>query len=726
MKTSCVILVALCSFVCPVAAQTAPRESRPTIRTTASEVVLDIVVRDKQGRTIKNLKPSEVEVFEDGVRQDIRSFRFANRRDGKQPTESSAYNGSSRTIRALNPICVVFHNLDPVNRKRAMETVEEFLEQDIPDSAYIGLFHLEDALAAVHPFTTDRTQVLKAIRSGLKERPVDFARALEPVLTASPTRVTVNATANSTTRTASVSVSRIGGDVSRTAIIGADVATGAGANALRGDQVLERTAFSNIAGMRETDRMNTMIDEFAVLPGRKTILLVTTGLITTGDPERFKAMLARANRAGETIYAVDVTGLNETSTARAANIGLGEMASVSRSQTQVTSASEVATGTSSLAAMKQKSLQGENMRNAVRTSDTQASLRALADGTGGFLIANTSDFRKPFQRIVQDIDAHYEALYKPRSDANDGRLRRIEVKLARADLIAETRTGYFAMPAIQGDSALHPFETIALAALNIEPRPQSFPFRTAVFRFQNSGGDVQSALAIELPGTTLTARPNPEQKTNALHASVLALIKDAAGNVVDKFSTDAPYEIPEASLGAVRSMPLTYTYPLTLPVGRYSVETAVLDREGQRASVKVINFENAELREGLQISSIVLVQRIEAGAAKAARFDPLLFQGNRIVPLLSDSLVTDAKPFVYFVVYPNTSNTDQPKVHVEFLVDGKTIASQIADLPAPDASGAIPMVVRAATHVGKCELRITAVQAAESATNAIVYAVSGS
>src|ERR1035438_9724542 len=48
----------------------------PTIRVTTTEVALDLIVRDKKGRQVKNLKPGDVEIFEDGVRQQVLSFRM--------------------------------------------------------------------------------------------------------------------------------------------------------------------------------------------------------------------------------------------------------------------------------------------------------------------------------------------------------------------------------------------------------------------------------------------------------------------------------------------------------------------------------------------------------------------------------------------------------------------------------------------------------------------------
>src|SRR5580704_18322143 len=111
-------------LICPALAQNAPpAESGTTIRATVNEVALDLVVRDKKGRLVKNLKPGDVEIYEDGVRQDVRSFRLVG--GGEPPPLSSnapaavdaAAGQSQLPLRAVNLICIVFHNLDPATRR---------------------------------------------------------------------------------------------------------------------------------------------------------------------------------------------------------------------------------------------------------------------------------------------------------------------------------------------------------------------------------------------------------------------------------------------------------------------------------------------------------------------------------------------------------------------------------------------------------------------------------
>jgi len=699
-----------------------PAVPGPTIRVTSTEVLLDLAVRDKRGRPVKNLKPSDVEIYEDGVRQQVLSFRLAGtretqRREAVAEVKPEPGKSVSKPLREVNVVCIVFHNLDPVSRNQAMEAVQEFIKNDLPQETYVGVFSLSDRLTPVYPFTNNHDELIQAARNAFNGKPLDFAMASEAILTANPTQATVSVAISGAGRGSSASATMrvTGGEISKSAITGADVSNSTGANALRGDQVRERGDFGNITGMRETDKIITMIKELGTLPGHKTVLLVTTGLMTTGDPERFESILNNANRAGITVYALDTTGLSSTNdTVQAGNNALGRVAAVSRTQGATNS---------SLSAMREKSRQNDNTNDAVRTSDLQASLRALSEGTGGFLIANTHDYRKPFQRLIDDLEAHYEAVYRPTSDKYDGHLRKIEVKLARSDLQVDSRTGYFAMPDLKDSGPLAPEETTALAVLNAKPLPHAFDFRSTSFHFQSDGSS-QSALAFALPGTSLTATPDPARQTHKFHLSLLALVKDAGGQVVDKYKVDMPYEVPDANLAAVRASALTYTHPVNLTPGSYAVETVVLDREGRQASTSMLEMEIPKPAKSIGLSSLILVQQLEPPPGQPNESDPLIFKGKRLVPQLDATVDAARKRYVYFVVYPDKTIAEKPKIQVEFRAGGEVFGSQTVDLPAPDASGAIPMFVAAATRPGACELRITAVQGNQSTTENFNYTVS--
>src|ERR1039458_6992786 len=75
------------------------------------------------------------------------------------------------------------------------------------------------------------------------------------------------------------------GSVSMTAITGADVSNGAGANAQRGDLVIQREQFIGVEGARQMDQIKLMIRQIGAFPGHKTVLLLSPGFTTTGDPD---------------------------------------------------------------------------------------------------------------------------------------------------------------------------------------------------------------------------------------------------------------------------------------------------------------------------------------------------------------------------------------------------------------------------------------------------------
>ncbi len=732
------VLCASCWVSAGVAAaqNAAPPESGLTIRTTVSEVALDLVVRDKKGKVVKTVKPGDVQILEDGVPQQLVSFRLVTGPGAQQLAPAAAATPGAAAalanpkpvalpLKALNVVCIVFQGLDPNTKKWAVDAVREFLKGDLPPDTWVGIFNLGARVTVLQPFTTDRNALIQTAKNAFTGPSLDFVAAANTVLSMNPSIVTADQNG--------LHIS--GGELNTAAIGDVGVETTQASAFQRGDLASQNRQFGHIEASRQTDQLITMIQQFATLPGRKTVLFLTPGLTSTGDPDRFHKILAAAANAKITFYGIDVHGMSENSTAMAGSTALSHVVSLSQQQgssgTYSASpgvsgpgvpATTQTTATGGAAASMAEMRQDDELHNAVRGSDPQAALRALSEGTGGFLIANTNDLRKPFQHIVDDVDTHYEAVYRPVSDKLDGRLRKIEIKLAHADLTVETRAGYLAMPDIKG-SPLKPFETAALMALSEKPQPHAFDFRAGAFQFRPQGDNSQVGVAFDVPVSSLTATPIPEQKKHRLHLFVFALVKDGDGQVVDKFSQDSAYDIPDDNLAEVQGSPITYSHPLNLPAGRYTIETVVVDREGRRIATGAVQVDNAE-RKGLGLSSVMLVKQFEAVVGQGDPADPFQFQGRRVIPELAGTLTPTAQPYLYFVVYPDKANAEKPTVQIQVTLDGQVVAEQEADLSNPDPSGAFQAVIGGApVKPGNYELRVTATQGSDSVEQTVRYAV---
>jgi len=173
------ILLAL--SVCPIlAAQTPDANQRPVIHATSREVLLDLVARDKHHHAVTDLRPEEVEVYEDGVRQKILVFRNVQCAEQLQTERSAAQGGSSggaahpelaRSLNSLgeiNFVSIVFSQIAPLNLEFARQAVLEFLKNDNFPNTYVTVYKLSHSLKIVQVYTNDKDSLVKAVNSAAK------------------------------------------------------------------------------------------------------------------------------------------------------------------------------------------------------------------------------------------------------------------------------------------------------------------------------------------------------------------------------------------------------------------------------------------------------------------------------------------------------------------------------------------------------------------------------
>src|SRR5579872_615785 len=115
------------------AQQPAP-DSYVVIRSSAREVLLEVVVRDAHGRLITKVEPAQVSVYENGVKQEIRSFRLVHgsevrAQDEKQAAETTTYvtvpgetpHPPRSPLRTVNAVCLILSDLTPETRAFAFD-----------------------------------------------------------------------------------------------------------------------------------------------------------------------------------------------------------------------------------------------------------------------------------------------------------------------------------------------------------------------------------------------------------------------------------------------------------------------------------------------------------------------------------------------------------------------------------------------------------------------------
>jgi VWFA-related protein len=140
-------------------------------RTTTRLVVLDIVATDAQARTVSDLKPDEVQIFENGKEQTKRDFSFLqpNPEQAAQQvnlhlppdvyTNVQQYKGNS----SYNIILLDVLNTSFPNLAYAHEQLLKYLDTT-PPSQPTAIFALGNKLWMLHDFTTDHEALKESIR----------------------------------------------------------------------------------------------------------------------------------------------------------------------------------------------------------------------------------------------------------------------------------------------------------------------------------------------------------------------------------------------------------------------------------------------------------------------------------------------------------------------------------------------------------------------------------
>lgn len=704
----CILLL-----VAPSQGQAPAKDQESVIRTTTQEVLLDMIVRDKKEKLILDLRPEDIEVYEDGVKQQVKTFRLVGGAEAKQapkqPAIENAITVGAGAPRRLNPlrdinlVSIIFTQMSPRSRLFARDAALEFLKKDLRENTFIGVFSLDYRLNAIQAFTNNRARLTKAVEHAATGAYSQFAKDSQNILTQMQTLITGGQNGISVQTT--TDPGQDPGQATQPAEIGATE----GAALMAGILSKQNLMTTYGSGMRNLDSLLAFVREHQRLPGRKTVLFLSEGLqVPPNRQDYFRLVIGEANRANVSFYPLDVTGLTAQSSMQAARSGLRNSARISASQSTVDSAGADAI------------FLAGNQDDYVQTSlvgNTQLSMAELADTTGGFLIANTNDLKKPLERVMEDVLTHYEVSYVPTSQKLDASFRKITIKLARKDVQIHARNGYFALPSLNGERLL-PFETAALGALNLRPLPSAFSFQAAALRFRQDEAGQQFVMHVEVPIGNLSLHADAPGKPHHVHASFMTLVKDDQGQVVEKISRDLPAEIPPDKVEAMRRANLSFRQPFTLKPGRYTLETVVLDREGQKASAKrAVLVVGA--KSGLGISQLVLVRRLEPLQGAPGADDPLEFAGGKVTPALANSASLSAgEPMVYFVVYPPTGAAGKPELILQFLKDGKEVGRATPDIRSADGI-AIPYLAALKLPAGQYEVVATVKHAGEVAQSTL-------
>ena len=398
-----------------------PAPDTDVVKISTNLIQVDVTVTDKNGKVVRDLRPNEFEIYENGQKQPISNFSFID--NARETTVGKPEETSTRTKVALPPtpvrpeqvrraIALVVDDLSLSFESvyYARRALKKFVDEQMQDGDLIAIIRTGGGMGALQQFTTDKRQLYAAIDkirwnpTGTGQIGVFAPMEAKPDLGPTPQPEPGDPTPDRVQK----------------------------------DQDSFR---ASVFAAGTLGAINYVVRGMQELPGRKSIMLISDGFkLYEEDADGFKEsgrvlqalrlLVDAANRASVVIYTMDARGLVYTGLTAADN-------------TDGRSADEIET-------------QLSDRRN--QLFDTQDGLRYLAQQTGGLSIINSNDLSGGIRKILDD-QSYYLIAYVPDEDTFDPKTRKfnkLTVKVTRPGVKARYRSGFFGVSDEKMDAVAGP------------------------------------------------------------------------------------------------------------------------------------------------------------------------------------------------------------------------------------------------------------------------------
>jgi VWFA-related protein len=544
-----------------------PTPDEDVVRITTNLVQVDAVVTDNNGKTITDLRPDEVQIFEDGHSQKISNFTYVvtasgNKELGPQPNVVDK-NAPPVPPTALRPdqvrrtIALVVDDLGLSFESTyfVRRALKDFVTKQMEAGDLVAIVRTSGGVGALQQFTSDKRQLLAAI-----ERVKWYMGGKTGISAFSP--MVDTSQQSEEMQKADRDLNEFREDLFSVGTLGA---------------------------------VNFVVRGLKELPGRKSILLISDGfrIYNLDDPTRnlrtldsLRKLIDQASRASVVIYTMNATGLQTLSLT--AQDQTGQMNS------------------------EQVEQQLSNRRT--QAFESQEGLRYLADETGGMAIRNTNDLSGGIKRVMDDQKGYYLIGYRPDESTFDPRTGRRTFHKLNLKVL---RPGKFKVRMRHGFIGVSDSDMVAAAPST--PREQITkalfsPFGsagvhvrlTSLFTNHPKLGSLARSM-LHVDGSDLTF----EDEADGWHRTtfdVVAVTFDANGAIVDQVSRTHTLKVKGASYQNVLTEGFVYfvTFPIKKP-GAYQLRAVLRDHGSQRVGSASQFVEVPDIKKDrLVLSSLVL------------------------------------------------------------------------------------------------------------------------
>src|SRR5882724_7258004 len=571
------LLVAFAIFLAAIPVQSQDKkqtqrsgDQTDVIKVTSNLVNLDVIVKDKKGKAVTDLKAEDFTVSENGVPQHIEFF------DSTLTSENGAGRPATAIVstqpKPVNPlglprniIALVLdgQSTELANLKHVREGIEKYIRERISDSDSVALFSIAGGLQLLQSFTRDKAKLLAAVNQAYTSSNVSKtseARSLAQDINSIREKLSAGPTE----------------PIPETPAGGA--AGSAAAEALIAQHVLEqymqlRSALSVQQTRPVLAALAAICEGLRRIPGQKTLAMFSEGFVAPETLDwQVQSTIDIANRANVAIYIIDSSGLTGGTPTSGALVASSPLAGISGANS-MENRRRVGGGESVFDITRQEGLNRQ-----------QDLLYKISEDTGGRFIKNTNDIAMGLDRIDSEIRSRYTLAYRS-TDANfDGSFRKVKIEVSRPDTNVVARPGYYAIPPSQ-IVPFSPEDQKLLANFSNMEAHSTLPLAMELSPFRSREGYYTVPLSFEIPPNAVQFDRKGEKQR--LQLEVLAVIRnEGEDRILSRLGGNFDVALTPQQYESIMNDKISYRQDMQLEAGNYTVDLIVRDRLSGKVAAK--------------------------------------------------------------------------------------------------------------------------------------------
>ena len=635
---------------------------QPDVKFTSNTnlVVVDVTVKDKSGKPIEGLKAGDFSILEDGKAQKIAVFEFQKLTTELQPPPAVTLSDQIAlpkapvtTITAESPGQIQYHN------KRLLVFFFDFSSMGIPEQLraqeaaqeYLDKRITKDDMVAVLLYTsalqvkTDFTNDRDVLADIVKGLPIGEMSEMADLADT--------------------------GDENGEDTGAAFVADETEFNIFNTDQKL--------AAIEKASRM------LAALPEKKALLYFAGGLSKTGvdNQAQLEASINAAVKANVAIYPIDTRGLMADPPGGGASKGASRGAGIFNGSVYNAQRSKI--------------------------NDSQETLSTLAADTGGKAFLDSNDLGLGIQQAQDELRSYYIIGYYTSNGAEDGRFRKISVKLNNGQTAKlEHRPGYWAAK-VWGKLTAQDKEQQLKEALSAGDPITDLPLALQVDYFRVGATSYFVPVWVKIPGSVVALAAKGGAASTQL--DFVGQIQDETRTVVGNVRDYIRVKLDQDAAAKAGRKSFQYDAGFTLEPGKYRMKFLVRENVTGKMGTFETRFTIPDLSadtSGLKLSTIVwssqrepiksMVGVAEKISKKEAAANPLIVGDEKVVPNITRVFRRRQNLSVSFDVYdarPDPANPKARRVKVSMSLFNQKGAKafEIGPLEATEIAGTRPEAV---------------------------------